>query len=808
MLVSLNWLREYVNIDGIEIQELAEIITKSGIEVDGIHNFAKNSTGVYTGYVESCEKHPEANKLNVCTVDINAEKLQIVCGASNISKGQIVSVAKPGAILPGNIKIKETELHGIQSHGMICSLQELGIEERYVPKEYESGIFVFPMDTKIGEPVENLLNLKDSILEFDLTPNRADCLNMLGVGYEVAAILDETLYLPEVSVQYSEEETKKQVSIEVDATDLNPYYAAFIIENIEVKEAPLWMRNYLMAAGIRPINNIVDITNYVLLEYGQPLHAFDFDLFDSNKILVRRAKQDEKLITLDNQKRILDGSNLVITNGKDPVALAGVMGGASTEIHHKTNRVLLEAAYFDGSSIRSTVKVTGLRSEASTRYEKGLDPNRVFEAGLRACQLLEKYANATVLKDPVVFDELNRSEKIVTVCTNEVNKRLGTEIESLEIADILKKLRFKYEQTNDSFIVTIPTRRQDITIFEDMLEEIARIYGYDHLPFTLPKGEAEGQLSEKQRLKRYTKGFLEGNGLFETVTYSLVDDVAIQKFIAPDIEKMEPIPVKLALPLTEEHKNLRLSLLPELLSVVAYNSARNMNNVALFELGSVFVTDEVNITKQPNETLRLSGAISGKIIDHPWQKADVSVDFYVIKGIIEGLFSHLDIPVEFEDARVHNMHPGRTASIIVKDEVIGFIGQIHPFDQKQLDLKETYVFDINMDEVFESYSRVPTFSQIPKFPSVSRDIAFIADIETQAGEIKEFILEKGTPLVQAVEIFDVYEGSHLEENKKSIAYRLTYQNLERTLTDDEVEKSYRKILEAVNDKYEAFIRKN
>ncbi|MEC5421989.1 phenylalanine--tRNA ligase subunit beta [Virgibacillus sp. C22-A2] len=807
MLVSLNWLKNYVDIGTISPEDLAERITKSGIEVDGIEYIAEKSENVVVGYVETCEKHPNADKLNLCQVNIGDEKLQIICGAPNIAQGQKVAVARPGAVLPGNFKIKKVKLRGVESNGMICSLQELGIEEKYVPKETSDGIFVFPDDVTIGESVEPLLNLNDAVLEFDLTPNRADCLSMLGVAYEVAALLDQPINLPAEEVNFADERAEAHISVQMEAADLNPYYGAFIIKDLEIKASPLWMSNYLIASGIRPINNVVDITNYVLLEYGQPLHAFDYNRLESDKIVVRRANQGEKLTTLDQQERTLTEEHLVITNGTKPIALAGVMGGLDTEVNNNTTTVLLEAAYFAPSAVRKTVKDTGLRSESSTRFEKGIDPNRVRNAGLRACQLLQRYAGGKVLANVVEFDELDRSEKTVEMDTPEVNKRLGTDIKPEEIVHILNKLRFNYTQAGERFTVQAPTRRKDITIFEDMLEEVARIYGYDNLPYTLPVGESQaGALTEEQQLKRNIKNYLQGAGLMETITYSLTDEASIEKLISPEINEQGMEPVGLAMPMSEDHKYLRLSILPELLSTLAYNQARNQPNLAYYELGNIFITKEKVLTKQPDEKLRLAGALTGKWMEQPWQQEKKEVDFYVTKGIIEGLFDYLKIPVSFVQSSLPDMHPGRCATIIIGDNIIGFVGQLHPMMEKKLDLKETYVFDINMEKVFAVYNSVPAYHQIPRFPSIARDIAFIMDAEVVAGDVKAVIEESGAPLVSNVQIFDVYQGENIAEGKKSIAYSLLYQHPDKTLADDEIEESFTKIIDTVNQKFGAYIR--
>jgi len=807
MLVSLNWLKQYVDYGHLTPEELGEKITKSGIEVDGIHYIAKDLTDVVVGYVKSCEQHPNADKLTVCLVDVGDEQLQIICGAPNVRAGQKVAVAKPGAVLPGDVKIKQVNLRGVESSGMICSLQELGIDEQYIPKEMADGIFVFSEDVKVGEDVASLLNLNDAILEFDLTPNRADSLSMLGVAYEVAAILDTSIQLPDEHVETITEKSTDVISVTVEDEQLTPYYGAFVIKDVTVKPSPLWMQNYLIASGIRPINNVVDITNYVLLEYGQPLHAFDFERVDSNEIVVRRAKDQEKITTLDQQERTLSPEDIVITNGKEPIALAGVMGGANTEVHEKTSTILLETAYFNPASVRKTVQKTGLRSDASQRFEKGVDPNRVKRAGMRACQLLQKYANGKVLQGLAEHDSLDQSEKVVEIDTTSINNRLGTNISTEEIAHILKRLRFTFQQKEDHFTVNIPTRRGDIAKFEDMVEEIIRIYGYDHLPYTLPKGASRpGGLTRWQRFKRDVNHYLQSVGLMETITYSLTKKDDVFKLLSPDLQHKPLNPVKLSMPMSEDHQYLRLSILPELLKTLSYNRARSQMDLAYYEIGSVYLTTEQTITKQPYEQLRLAGALTGRWMNHEWQQEIKIVDFFVVKGIMEGLFQFLNISASFKQATLDHMHPGRCATIAIDGEVVGFLGQIHPTFALEMDLKETYVFELNLEAIFNHCKHQSTYQSIPKYPSIHRDVAFIVNKDVIAGDIKATIERTGAPLVTKVDIFDIYEGDQLHENEKSIAYRLHYQHPHKTLKDEEVNKSFEHIIKTVNETYGAYVR--
>lgn len=809
MFVSLNWLKQYVDLQGLTPEDLAEQITKTGIEVEGVEPFGEPIEHLVVGYVKECAQHPNADKLNLCQVDVGDETLQIVCGAPNVAQGQKVAVAKPGAVLPGNFKIKKTKLRGEESSGMICSLQELGIDAKYVPKEYEDGIFVFPEDAEVGADATALLNLDDVILELGLTPNRSDALSMLGVAYEVAAMLDTEIKLPNEDVQITNHKASDEVAVKVDATDLNPYYGAMVIRNIEVGPSPLWMRNRLVASGIRPINNVVDITNYVLLEYGQPLHAFDFDRFGSKEVVVRRAQEGETIQTLDDEQRTLSSDHLVITNGNEPVAIAGVMGGADSEVHEGTTNLLLEAAYFDPQTVRKASKAHGLRSEASVRFEKAVDPDRVKRAGIRAAQLFAQYANGEVLEGVVEHDELSYEEKTVTITTSRMNHVLGTDMTNEHIQEILRKLRFSYEQNGEEFVVSIPTRRGDITLFEDMVEEIGRMYGYDDIPFTMPSGAGNaGGLSKHQSLRRKVRHYLEGAGLSEAITYSLTTEERAQMLVSPDVQSEGIRPVHLAMPMSEEHSHLRLSMLPELLASASYNLARKQQDVSFYEIGAVYVSEESILTKQPKEEERLSGVLTGSWVSHPWQQEKKQVDFYVLKGILEGLFNLLDLEskITYKQARVEGMHPGRTATVELDGKTVGHLGQLHPALQKDFDLKETYVYDLDLEALFAAVSDEESYTPIPRHPSVSRDIALVVDNDVKAGDLRKTILEAGKPLVQHALVFDLYQGEHLPEGQKSLAFNLRYLDPTRTLTDEEVEEAHNAILEKVKTDYNAELR--
>lgn len=803
MFVSYKWLQDYVDLTGVSAAELAEKITKSGIEVEGVEVLNEGVKGVVVGHVLEREKHPNADKLNKCLVDIGAEEpVQIICGAPNVDKGQKVAVATVGAKLPGNFKIKRAKLRGEESNGMICSLQELGIEGKIVPKEYAEGIFVFPADAVVGTDAIALLNRDDEILELGLTPNRADCLSMLGVAYEVAAILGREVKLPETNLEPAAEKASDYVKIVVEAPEDNPLYSAKMIKNVKIGPSPLWMQARLMSAGIRPHNNVVDITNYILLEYGQPLHAFDYDRLGSKEILVRRAHDGEKFTTLDDVERTLTSDHLVITNGTVPVALAGVMGGANSEVTSDTKTVLLESALFNGITIRKASKDHGLRSEASARFEKGVDPNRIRPAGDRAAYLIAKYAGGEVLEGTAEVDTLTVEPVVVSITLEKINRVLGTNLVMSQVKEIFERLQFVASVEGDTITVTAPTRRSDIKIEEDLIEEVARLYGYDNIPKTLPVGSAAlGKLTAYQKKRRVVRGYLEGAGLYQAVTYSLTSKEKAAQYA---LEKREAI--RLAMPMSEDHSVLRLSLLPQLLEVVKYNSARQNENLAVYETGNIFLANGTDVL--PEEREHLAAAMTGLWTNHSWQGEKKPVDFFVLKGILEGLFAKLGLTdkVGYVQAHVEGMHPGRTADILLNGSKIGFVGQVHPGVQKELDLKDTYVFELSLQAVLKEKTDDLQYEAIPRFPSITRDIALVANKETVSGTMKNIILEAGAPLLKEAHVFDLYEGDKMEEGKKSIAFSLKYAHPKRTLTDEEVTKVHEKVLAALKEKTGAVLR--
>ncbi|MFB5282282.1 phenylalanine--tRNA ligase subunit beta [Peribacillus sp. Hz7] len=803
MFVSYKWLQEYVDLSGISAAELADKITKSGIEVEGVEKKSEGLKGVVIGHVLEREQHPNADKLNKCLVDIGAEEpVQIICGAPNVDKGQKVAVATVGAVLPGNFKIKKAKLRGEESHGMICSLQELGIESKIVAKEYAVGIFNFPQDAQVGEDALEALGLDDEILELSLTPNRSDALSMLGVAYEVAAILGRDVKWPTIEKEEASEKASDYISVKVEATEDNPLYIAKVVKDVKIGPSPLWMQTRLMAAGIRPHNNVVDITNFVLLEYGQPLHAFDYDRLGSKELVIRRAKDAEKITTLDEAERTLTPDHLVITNGTEPVAIAGVMGGANSEVKNDTTTVIIEAAYFKGSTVRKASKDHGLRSEASARFEKGVDPARVREAGERAAQLMAEYAGGTILEGSVEYNDMKVEPAVISITLNKINGLLGTSMSVSEVQDIFTRLQFDVAVEGENFTVTIPTRRGDITIEADLVEEAARLYGYDNIPSTLPTGTTTpGALSDYQQKRRKARRTLEGAGLFQAITYSLTSAEKAAQFA---LEARESI--RLAMPMSEERSQLRLSIVPQLLEVVKYNNARQMDSVALYEIGSVFLKQDGE--QLPEEREHVAAAITGLWESHLWQGEKKPVDFFVAKGILEALFDTLGVAsqIEYRQAEMKNLHPGRTAEVLLNGEVIGFIGQVHPTVQKELDIKETYVFELSFKALAEAEVAPIAYETIPRFPSITRDIALVVDSTTKAGDIQSIIVEAGGALLKEVQVFDLYEGDKMEEGKKSIAYSLKYFDPERTLTDEDITKAHDKVLAAVKDQAGAELR--
>lgn len=807
MLVSYKWLQEYIEVSDISPQEIAEKMTRSGIEIDFIHERNLGATNVVVGYVQEVHQHPDADKLNVCQVDIGQEELvQIVCGAPNVAEGQHVAVAQVGARLPGGIKIKKAKLRGQVSQGMICSLQELGIENKLVPKQYTEGIYVFSNSSDVtpGQDVLEIFSLDDSILELDLTANRSDCMHMLGVAYELAALYDRPVKMPKIKVREIKETAESQLNVSVENKEDTPFYQATMIKNVKIESSPLWMQNRLMAAGIRPISNVVDVTNYVLLEYGQPLHAFDYDALGAKKIHVRRATSNESFTTLDGEERTLSDEQLVVTNGKIPLALAGVMGGLDSEVTEDTTTIVLEAAAFHPTIVRRSAKISGLRSDSSARFEKGINQSRVGEAARRAAYLIQELAGGVVLHGTVEADNRSSKEVIIALNLEEMNTRLGTTLSISEVAGIIGRLQFPCEKVGEDLHVTVPNRRGDILIKEDLYEEVARIFGYDDLPSTLPSGTTtQGKRSDYQVSRVKAEQYLRSAGLSEVITYSLTSKEKASVYAPEGIK-----PIRIDKPMSEERSVMRTSLLPHLYDIAAYNLSRRNNNLFVYERGSVFLTDQESLTQLPKEQEQIAALISGDYLSHPWQGEKKEVDFFLLKGIMEGLFETLGLTerIQFVQHQSEGFHPGRTADVQFDGKTIGILAQVHPSVQKHLDLKETYVFELNLETLLNAEQKTVNYAGVPRYPAIVRDIALVVDEQVTVAKLKQVIEESGGELLKEVALFDVYSGEHMEAGKKSVAFSLTYRHKDRTLTDEEVQNAHEYVLQALTEKAGAVLR--
>ena len=780
MKLSTNFVKDYIDID-VDLKTLAEDMTKAGNEYDSAKKFI-NATNLVVGEVMECEMHPDSDHLHVCKVNVGKETLQIVCGAPNVRKGLKVIVALPGAVLPGDFRIKAGVIRGIESNGMLCSIAELGLDSKFLKPEDKEGIHELPIETPVGEDPIKLMGMEDGVIDFELTANRGDLLSVLGMAYEIGAIYDKKVKEVELSHSESNENINNNFKVEVNTENCSIFLAKKV-ENVVIKESPEFIKNRLMASGIRP-------SNYVMLELGQPLHYYDADTLNG-MLEVRMANEGEKLTTLDDIERTLSTEDIVISDGNKAIGLAGVMGGLDTEITENTKNIIIESAIFDSVKIRKTSKEI-LRSEASTRFEKGLDANRTYMAIERSCNLLEKYADAKIVGGLVKYDTTNLEDTKIDITFEKINKVLGLKIEKEDILNVFRKLGFTYEVENEVIHVSVPKRRIDISIPEDLIEEVGRIYGVDNIEGKLPALPLkEGSYNKTIRNIRNKMIDL---GLNETLSYILVNDKEAVKYSKDEFEI-----IKLLDPMTEERNTLRYSMIPSLVKIYEYNKARNQKDVSIFEIGKGFYKR----ADQYGEDTKLCVLMSGERNTGLNTK---QVDFYDIKGITEEILDYLCYNGRYsfmiKNTLPKEFHPYQTAQINVNNDIVGIVGKLHPEVQKD----NVYVLEINLDKLLEKKTGKMKYKEISKFPSVKKDLAVIVEKDVTSEEIAKQIKKLAGNLLIGSKIFDVYTGTGIAENKKSIAYSLEFGTQERTLTDEEINTILEKIIEGL-EKQGAEIRK-
>ena len=786
MILSKKFVNDYTNLNNIDINTLAESMVKLGNEYESVGKIVP-ATKLVIGKVTFCENHPESDHLHICKVDIGTEELNIICGAPNVRKDIKVIVALDGATLPGGT-IKKTVVLGRESNGMICSLAELGIDKKFLTEEDIKGIHELPSDAPVGEDALKYLELDDEIIDFELTANRADELSMLGLAYESAVVTGEKVKLPDLSYKSIKDNVKDLLELRVDTPNVYTFLAKRV-NDIKIEESPLWMKNRLMACNVRSINNVVDISNYVMLETGQPLHFYDADKL-GKVIEARNAKNGEKVVTLDGQERILTSDDIVITNGKNPVGLAGVMGGLDTEIDENTKNVIIECAIFNPSNIRRTSKKL-LRSEASIRYEKGLDVNRCYMAMERACNLLQNYASAKVLDGMLEYNVQDRKDKVIKITLDKINSVLGYNLTVKDVKEVFEKLNFKVSEKDGVFKVEVPTRRLDISIVEDLIEEVSRVYGVDNINSTLPIFESKASRYPKK--DRIVRDIMVSEGLNEVVTYSLINEKDVFKFTNDEFGI-----IKVLDPLTEERTVLRHSMITSLLDVYKYNKARNNKDISIFEISKCFSSINGEYVEENKLAFLVTGAYTEGL--NPLYH-----DFYSIKGIIENLLDTLGYRNRYSfevRALPEEMHPTKSAYINVSGKIIGLFGQVHPRITKD----EIYVCEINLDALFENKTGKIKFKEVSKYPGISKDVSFVLNKDVINADVIATIKQAGGKLLSKVEVFDYYEGDKIDKDKKSIAYNLYFESNEKTLELEEIMPIFDKVIESVIKKHNAVLR--
>lgn len=787
-MISMNWVKDYVDLDGIDLKDLAVQVTKGGLNIEGVIDH--HIDNLVVGEVLECVDHPDSDHLHVCKVNDGKTVRQIVCGASNVREGIKVIVALPGCILPGDFQIKEGKIRGVESNGMICALFELGLEEKN-DETYAAGITELPETAMVGEDPLKVLGLDDTIYDLDNHKRRNnDCYYHIGFAYEVATVLNKRVHLPESDYHEVDESIKDKFSLDVE-TKKCPYYIAKMVKNVKIGESPEFIKNRLKSAGMRSINNVVDISNYVMLEYGQPLHFFDYDKLGKH-VLVRDAVDGEEIITLDGKNRKLTENDIVITDGEKPVCIAGVMGGENTEVDESTTTVLIESAIFDAVSIRLTAQRLDLKSEASIRYGKGLNFEYTDEAIKRACFLLEKYASGEVLKDEIKHDVIDKSEKRVDFTKTDINKMLGIELTDEDVKTELTRLDFGYTYENGIFHVVIPRRRLDVEAnINDIAEEIGRFYGYENLVSKVPRVPIRlGRYADDVRLRKMVSTRLRASGLNEAKTYTLTSPEMAKMFKYDNLEN-----VSLPNPMSVDKSVVRTSILPSLINVFDYNKARKVSDILIYEIAKTY---DINY----NETTKAAILMSGNYLTNGVLGINVKVDFFVLKGIVENLLDYLGFKNRYSFVQANDlpeMHPNMSARIMLDRNEIGIIGRVHPSIKKD----EIYICELNLNSLLSRVKPIK-YKTASKYPSIEKDFAFIVNNDVTNAEMKEAIKKSAGRMLDSVNIFDIYEN--IEEGKKSMAYKLVFKDETRTLSDEEVMVVFNKVIKDIETKFDAKLR--
>lgn len=809
MKVSYQWLNKYLPLEKKKIQpaELAEKLARTSVDINSVSSPSDGLKKIIVGYVKECVPHPDSDHMHIGQVEIgDGETTQIVCGAPNVQAGKKVIVALHGARIANNQKIKRSKIRGQESNGMLCALQEIGFSDKIAPKDYDEGIWFLPDDAKVGDSVFPYLGMDDTIIDTDVTPNRGDMLSIYGNVNDLSAIYDLPNGFTSHAVQENgTEKANDLVSASVVEDSIAPVYKMRVIKNVKITDSPMWLQIKLWNSGIRPVNNVVDVTNYILLKYGQPLHSFDYDKLPSHQILVRHAQEGEKFTTLDGDEQTLRDRDIVVTADNQPVALAGTMGGENTMVDDNTTNVLLEAAIFNPVMVRKQARRLDLHSESSMRFERGINPETVVQALDEAAYWLQKLADGEVEQGIVVGNDREYPTHEIELSLAKINAVLGTSIEMATVKDIFDRLAFKSSQEgDDKLIVTVPARRWDISLPADLYEEIARLYGYDNIPSTLPVMTRNlGGLTPRQKKLRASRHVLEGMGLNQAISYSLTTVEKAKQF---EIKPTTTEPMQLDYPMSVDHVATRMNIVAGLLIDIAYNNARKVDNVALYEQGRVFIP---NGEERPEEQEHVAGAVTGSLTADSWHEKSQPVDFYQMKGIVERYLQNMAVAGKVQyvaDSSRPEMHPGRTANILLDGHVIGFIGQVHPSTAKEYKIPETYVFEINLEDVLAAPSRDKHYEHISKYPEITRDIALLVDDQVTNDDIMAIINRRGGAFLKNVHLFDVYAGAHLPKGKKSMAYTLTYQDDRGTLQEETVNKAFEKVEKRLQEELGAEIR--